>query len=98
MLNEGVVSTSAVENEAALGIRYKENILMTKWYFKKPKRFSERNRFSQHSTNSILGIYIMCTETYTASSGRGWYFFLFSLSSRGDGHVVDLLHLTACCC
>lgn len=49
-------------------------------------------------SNSILEIYIMCTETYTASSGRSWYFFLLSISSRGNSHVVDLLQLTAYCC
>lgn len=47
--NEGVMSTAAIEN-VALGIGHKENILMTKWYFKKPERLSERNILSQHPT------------------------------------------------
>lgn len=64
MLNEGVVSTSATENGAALGIRHKENILMSKWYLKKPRRLSERNIFSQHPCQTLFWKYTSCVQKH----------------------------------
>jgi len=72
VLNECVVGTSAIENDAALGIRHKENILMTKWYLKSLRDFLR----GIYSVNILVKLYlhIMCTAVYRASSGKGWYF------------------------
>lgn len=54
MINEVVVSASAIENDAALGIRHKETILVTKWHLKKPERLSERNILSQNPSQTLF--------------------------------------------
>lgn len=58
-----VMSAFAIENEMALGIRHKENMLVTKWYLKK-LRICKGNIFSKDPSQTLLWEYSSCVQKH----------------------------------